>query len=435
MPADIILPFSYHDGLLGIATDGYFKPLLPKSMVAAALKKIHEHPLFAHLGVKRICARLTDSVVAPGVRKIGRMVLGQCLGCLKRKATKPRHGFFKSKPPTKMHQQIAMDFCGPYKTSDGGYQYVLVMMDQFTKWVELVPCKTAPAATVLDAFYKNIICRCGVPQQLFTDNGSHFRNYLVEVLCQVFGCFKAYAAPYYPEGDGQAERFMRNLNDSLAILCDQNVGQWDISIPGIQYAYNTTKHSVTNITPFEMVYGKKPQPLSHEFLLTDQNPKRCSQKQYVHKLRNIIQNVHERVRHHILQTWIKMAQRYNLQRRELRIKTGHYVLVRLHPGNIDPLKETGSKLAMKWSNPARVIGTKTNGKTFDVKHQDSTIQVVNASHLLPIPQACWNPTRFTFRQILRDVDEALLRRKPHDTPDPDNNSGVIQMPTASVSRK
>ena len=233
-----------------------------------------------------------------------------------------------------------------------------------------------------------------------------------------------------PEGDGQAERFMRNLNDSLAILCDQNVGQWHTFIPGVQYAYNTTTHSVISITPFEMVYGRKPQPLSTEFLISELSPKCRTQKQYVHQLRNVITNVHERARQHILNTWIKMAQRYNLQRRELRITTGQYVLVRLHAGNIDPLQETGNKLAMRWSNPARVIGTKSNGKTFDVQHQNGTNQVVNASHLLPLPQACWNPTRFTFRQILRDVDTAFLHK-----PNPDSSPWVTQQPTASISCK
>ena len=187
-----------------------------------------------------------------------------------------------------MHQQVAMDFCRPYKKSDEGNQYVLVIIDQFTKWVELIPCKSATAAVVLDAFYKNVICRSGVPEQLLTDNGSHFLNYLVEVLCQVFGCFKAYSAPYYPEGDGQAERFMRNMNDSLAILCDQNVGEWDAFVPGVQYAYNTTTHSVTNITPYEMVFGKKAQPLSVEVLIKVQPRQRCSQK----KIRSPAQERH-----------------------------------------------------------------------------------------------------------------------------------------------
>ena len=70
-----------------------------------------------------------------------------------------------------------------------------------------------------------------------------------------------------------------------------------------------------------------------------------------------------------------MAERSNLQRQELRINTGRYVLVPMHHRNTDPLKETGSQLAMRWSNPARVIGTKTTDKTFDVEHQDGTIQV------------------------------------------------------------
>ena len=427
----VIKPFSYHDGILGISVDGYFKPLLPRSMVADAIKAIHENPLFAHMGVKRTCTRLTDTVVAPGARKIAKTIIGSCLGCLKRKTIKPKHGFLKSQPPTRVHQQISMDFCGPYKTSENGYQYVLVIIDQFTKWVELIPCKSATAAVVLDAFYKTVICRSGVPEQLLTDNGSHFRNYLVEILCQVFGCFKAYSAPYYPEGDGQAERFMRNLNDSLSILCDQNVDQWESYIPGIQYAYNTTKHSVTNITPFEMVYGKKPQPLSLEFFTTCNSPSRSSQRNYVHKLKNIIHNVQERAKENILRTWINMAERYNKGRKEIKIKQGHYVLVRLNPSNLDPFNETGNKLAMRWSNPAQVVGTKTNGKTFDVRHQDGRVQVVNATQLLQLPQACWAPTKFTFQRILQDVESAQTadQAKEHSN----TRTWIISKPAAQVT--
>ena len=424
-----LLPFSYREGLLGIATEGYFKPLLPRHMAADVLKRIHSHPMCAHLGVKRTCARLTDSVIAPGLRKIARKVLSQCLPCQRRKAAKPKHGFLRSKPPTHMHQQVAMDFCGPYKTSNEGYQYVLVIIDQFTKWVELIPCKSATAATVLDAFYTNVVCRFGVPEQLLTDNGSHFRNYLVETTCQIFGCFKAYSAPYYPEGDGQAERFMRNLNDSLAILCDQNVEEWHAFVPGVQYAYNTTPHSVTSITPYEMVFGKKPQPLSTEPQLTNILQTRISQHKYVLQLKNVIRNVQDRARQNIISQWVEMATRYNRNRRAVTIKTGSYVLVKLTASYLDAAQETGRKLAMKWSPPAQVVGTKTNGKTFDVQHQDGRVQVVNATQLLPLPQSCWAPKKFTFRQILRDVDAAVQRQnEPATSPDVNNQTWVLRVP-------
>ena len=230
---------------------------------------------------------------------------------------------------------------------------------------------------------------------------------------------------------------MRNMNDSLAILCDQNVGEWDAFVPGVQYAYNTTTHSVTNITPYEMVFGKKAQPLSVEVLIKEQPRQRCSQKKYVHQLKNVIRNVQERARKNILTKWIEMAKRYNLKRRELHIRNGSYVLVRLQAGKIDPTQETGNKLAMRWSNPAQVIGTKTNGKTFDIQYQDGHVQVVNATQLLPLPQACWAPTKFTFRRILRDFDEALLRQNGSTvSSDAEDNTWVLKtQPIARNTRK
>lgn len=403
-------PFTILNSMLGTLVEGRFRPVLPKSLLVQTLRNFHDNPLFAHMGAKRTCTRMSDIFTVPGLRKVARKVLAGCIGCLQRKSSKPRHGFLKSVPATRKLQQLSMDFCGPYKTSVRGYKYVLVMIDNFTKWVELVPCINNNASTVVNAFYERILTRYGKVQQLLTDNGSHFRNYMLEALCQLFGCYKAYSTPYYPEGDGQAERFMRNLNDSLSILCNTNVEEWCYYIPGVQFAYNTSKHGVTCITPHEMMYGEKAElPFIETYGEQPTNPKHKTQKQYVRKLRNVIATVHERARQNIQANWERMAAQYNRKRTAIKIKTGSYALIKKPPGLSKTEKETGRKLAMKWTEPAHVLAAKDSGKAFEVRLQDGTIHIINATRLLPLPATVWKPHYVSFKKTLFDVERGLAK--------------------------
>lgn len=68
-----------------------------------------------------------------------------------------------------------MDLVGKLATSSGGYQYICVMVDYFTKWPQAYPLKSKNAVEVtkciLDFFYT-----FGAPQRLLTDQGSEFCN-------------------------------------------------------------------------------------------------------------------------------------------------------------------------------------------------------------------------------------------------------------------
>jgi hypothetical protein len=77
----------------------------------------------------------------------------------------------------------AMDVLGPLPMTARGNQYILVMSDHFTKWVEAVPMLNQRAETVAKAFVNEVVTRHGVPSKLLTDQG---RNFEADLMKQVF---------------------------------------------------------------------------------------------------------------------------------------------------------------------------------------------------------------------------------------------------------
>ena len=51
--------------------------------------------------------------------------------------------------------------------------HILVMVDKFTKWVEVKPIRKCDGKTAV-SFVKEIILRYGYPHSIITDNGTNF---------------------------------------------------------------------------------------------------------------------------------------------------------------------------------------------------------------------------------------------------------------------
>ena len=108
-------------------------------------------------------------LVTNGWQEVQKVTNG-CLRCLQRKPALQKAGLYAAKPPGRPWKTVAVDFAGLFITSKDGSKYVLVFVDQFTKWVDLIPTSDQLASTVLHAFYTNVICRRGCPEYLLARN-------------------------------------------------------------------------------------------------------------------------------------------------------------------------------------------------------------------------------------------------------------------------
>ena len=66
-----------------------------------------------------------------------------------------------------------LDSVGPLKAAQGGFIYIFVAIDKFTKRIEVKPVTTTSAAKAAE-FIEEITHRFGVPNRIITDLGSSF---------------------------------------------------------------------------------------------------------------------------------------------------------------------------------------------------------------------------------------------------------------------
>ena len=63
----------------------------------------------------------------------------------------------------------SLDLLGPFPRALGGYRYLYVAIDKFTKWPEVEPVCTIPAKLAVK-FIRSLVYRFGVPNRIITDN-------------------------------------------------------------------------------------------------------------------------------------------------------------------------------------------------------------------------------------------------------------------------
>jgi hypothetical protein len=153
-----------------------------------------------------------------------------------------------------------MDLYGPLPKGDStDGRYLLVIVDYFTKWPEVlvIPDKTADA--VARAFLQGFVAQHSLPQRIVTDNGAEFVEKVekgIERMFALMGIRHNLCAAAHPQGNGVTERFNRYLGQSLYTVISASQKDWDTQLWQVLFAYCTSVHPTTAETPYYLLYGR-----------------------------------------------------------------------------------------------------------------------------------------------------------------------------------
>jgi len=374
--------------------------VVPTDLQTQAIEWHHDLPSAGHQGVARTKAKIQEKFFWRHISKdVERYVL-TCDVCNRNKKSKcygkaPLTEYQAGAPMERVH----IDFLGPLPRTSNGNEHCLMMVDQFTKWVECVPLPSQKAEVAAKAAIDTFFTRFGYPFQLFSDQGRNFQSKVFEAVCKALQIHKARTTPYRPSSNGQVERFNRTLMDAVRCFIGKTHNKWDEKVQQIAGAIRASVNRSTGYTPNKLMLGREVNTPA-QLMFPMATDKHEDVDEFVCDLLGTISLAHE-------------TARANLRTASKRMKRDYDVRVLLRPyqeGDVVYLMDTAvlkgkcRKLCSPWKGPG-VISKKLSAYLYQVKLRNSVF-VVNHDRMMPCRD--------------RKLPAWIVQHRSQDQVDPDN---------------
>ncbi|GBG87794.1 hypothetical protein CBR_g45950 [Chara braunii] len=228
------------------------------------------HGRSGHFGVEKTYGNLLEKFVWPGMKRMAQWFVVECevCQCIKPSRQKP-YGLLHPLPiPDGPRESVSIDFTDMGKKSRNGYSQVMVIVDRFSKFLNLISLPShAPTDLVIKEFHKRYILQCGPPKTLVSDRDTRFISAeWKDFTSQVYDMKLKMTSRRHPEANGLAEEIKQTVIQLLRALIVSDQNSWDEELPIVQGLYNNSIHSSTGMTPNRLHLGWKIRnPLSYLF--------------------------------------------------------------------------------------------------------------------------------------------------------------------------
>jgi transposase InsO family protein len=346
--------------------------VLPACLHAVVLSAMHDSVTAGHMGVKKTYGKLKKCFYWPGMKSAVRDWIRTCPKCGARKRPQKT-----SRAPLNTYRvgapmdRLSSDILGPFPVSERSNRYILVVMDNFSKWVEAYPIPDFTAETVARTIVYEFISRFGNPLEIHTDQGRNYESGLFQEMCKMLDIHKTRTTPYHPSSNGAVERFNQTLVHMISAYVDKVQSNWDENLPLLTAAYRSTVHESTNFTPNMLMLGREvhlPIELLVSGLPNDVSDAPAGTSQYVMDLKKRMTDVFHHAREHLGKTAEGQKKRYDTRIAKNNYQAGNMVYA------LDTTKKVGLSPKLKtdvWKGPL-VVSRKISDLLFEVKGAPQT---------------------------------------------------------------
>ena len=252
-------PYYIEDGVLKRYIDDnkerFEVVVLPQTFTEPALQLAHEG--LGHNGIPQTYALLRRQYYWKGLKPSLTKHIKQCTLCQKHNKQVVKYNklhFEASSAPMKF---ISMDLIGEFHPpSSKGNRYALTVICMHTGFVFCIPLKTKSAEDVVWAYIDRVYSQFGGSEKVLTDNGTKFKNRLINEVCEQLGVkHKIYSPPYRPQSNGRIESFHYFLKACIAKPITPQI-EWDAVVPLACAAYNFLPKEHSKESPFFLMFGR-----------------------------------------------------------------------------------------------------------------------------------------------------------------------------------
>jgi len=341
------------DGVLYYRWEDPVSPRLlliaPDSLKTQVLTLCHNIPLSGHMGQSKTLAKVKHFVMWYGMSTDCKLFVRACSTCNKNKKTKDkpraRLGQYHAGIPL---ERVHMDILGPLPISKRGNKYVLMVIDQFTKWLECYPIPNQGAEIVAKTLVDNFISRFGCPLELHTDQGRNMDGNMIRQLCKILQITKTRTTPYHPASNGQIERYNSLILQTIRCFLKKQQNKWDDQIQLLTGAIRATPNRQTGFSANLLMFGREvTHPLDLTLGLQTVNQQEKEIVEYVQDLVLSLALVHDIARDNLKTSQTTQKKYYDLRKREKVYHVGDAVY------KLDTATKPGQsrKLKPPWKGP------------------------------------------------------------------------------------
>ena len=222
-----------------------------------------------HRGVTKTIARILERFWWKDMRHDVEEYIKICRSCQLAKAQqKPFQKPYKTRIVTNLFQVISVDVL-EISVASYGFNHILVIIDDFSRFSLLVPTKTQSAMEMAAIIYERVVCLYGPPLFLLSDNHGSFIGQTMVQLRKLVGSEAIFTKSRSPTGNAINERSHRSIMVMIRIYCESKAQEWIKYLPSMQYVINTTAlKGFKSISPYDIVFGRRPRLMNTGILLS-----------------------------------------------------------------------------------------------------------------------------------------------------------------------
>ena len=322
-------------------------PVVPECLNQEVLSLNHNIPLTGHMGIAKTLLRIRKSFIWYKMSRDVEIFVKSCQVCNRGKKanTKAKAGLGQYHVGSPL-EHVHVDILGPFAPSTKGNQCVLMIVDQFTKWLECFPLPHQNAEETARCMVDGFISRLGCPVEIHTDQGKNFDGTLFATVFDFLQITKTRTTPYRPCSNGQVERYNRALLQLILCFLKSNQKSWDEHLQQLAGAIRSTINRHTGFTPNMMMLDREVM-LPVDLLFRSIRKEETTSAEYATKLQQILRQVHTLARESLQSSQERQKRDYDLKLKVTSYEIGDLVYV------LDSARKIciSPKLQLVWNGP------------------------------------------------------------------------------------
>ncbi|PIK55838.1 hypothetical protein BSL78_07267 [Apostichopus japonicus] len=218
--------------------------IIPPKGRIQLLNELHE----THLGGARMKSLARMFIWWPKMDNEIDDLVKQCKPCQENRQNPPTAPLQPWAWPTRPWSRLHVDYAGPFM----GHMF-LIIVDAHSKWIEI---HVMNSSTIVKLLLQTCVKRLqfGIPRMIVSDNESCFTREVFAYFCKQNGIKHVTSAPYHPSSNGSAERAVQTFKQGVKKLTR---GSLEDRVARFLFKYRITPHSVTGVSPSELLMGRK----------------------------------------------------------------------------------------------------------------------------------------------------------------------------------